>query len=244
MNLIIDIGNTAAKLVLFEQGEPIHEERTSNTTLEALPRVMERFTPGRAAMSSVIDLTDEARAALDALPIPLLTLDATTPLPVRLRYRTPCTLGADRLAAVVGAMTLRPGCELLVIDAGTCITYERVSASGIYLGGNISPGLEMRFKALRDHTARLPLVCPEGETPNIGYDTDTAIRAGVRRGFQFEIEGNINAYLEECPTLSVFLTGGNSFNFGTPEKSCIFADKYLVPRGLNRILEYNEQHHS
>ena len=175
-----------------------------------------------------------------ALAMPVLYVTGQTPAPVAVLYRTPATLGPDRLAAVVGAVTLQPGRPLLVVDAGTCVTYELVDAAGRYVGGNISPGLDMRLSALREHTARLPLVAPMGDIPAMGYDTETAIRAGVVRGIQFEIEGYIRHYREKYPDLFVFLTGGNRLNFDTRLKNCIFADKYLVPRGLDRILEYND----
>ena len=239
-NLIVDIGNTVAKLVVFENGEPISEVLTSNTALEALPGVVRTFGPTRAVVSAVVELTAEAREALDALAMPVLYVTGQTPTPVPVLYRSPATLGPDRLAAVVGAVTLQPGRPLLVVDAGTCVTYELVDAAGRYVGGNISPGLDMRLSALREHTARLPLVAPMGDIPAMGYDTETAIRAGVVRGIQFEIEGYIRHYREKYPDLFVFLTGGNRLNFDTRLKNCIFADKYLVPRGLDRILEYND----
>ncbi len=241
MNLIIDIGNTVAKLVMFDKGKPVYEEYTPNTTLEALPYVVERFTPAKAVVSTVVDLTEEVRSRINALPFSVLFVHGDTPTPAKIMYRTPQTLGADRLAAVVGAMTLKPGRNLLIVDAGTCVTYERVSADGHYLGGNISPGIDIRLKALHEYTAHLPLVVPEGPLPAIGFDTETAIRAGVMHGIQLEIEGYINRYRLKHPDLFVFLTGGTCFDFDSRLKNCIFADKYLVPRGLNRILEYNDQ---
>ena len=241
MNLVIDIGNTVAKLAVFENGEPVYDEITSNTALEALSQVAERFRPEKAVVSAVVELTEEARNRIDALAIPTLFVNGETPTPAKIRYRTPETLGPDRLAAAVGAMTVRPEHNLLIIDAGTCVTYEFVTADGEYLGGNISPGLDMRLKALHEHTARLPLIAQEGQTPVIGYDTETAIRAGVVHGVRLEIEGYIRQYQEKYPELFVFLTGGSCFDFDSRLKNCIFADKYLVPRGLNRILEYNDQ---
>lgn len=241
MNLVIDIGNTVAKLAVFANGEPVYDATTSNTALEALPHVAKRFKPAKAVVSAVIDLTEEARQRINALAIPTLFVNGNTPTPAQIRYRTPESLGPDRLAAAVGAMTIRPSHDLLIIDAGTCITYEFVTAAGEYLGGNISPGLDMRLKALHEHTARLPLIAQEGPAPAIGCDTETAIRAGVVHGIRLEIEGYIRQYQEKYPGLFVFLTGGTCFDFDSRLKNCIFADKYLVPRGLNRILEYNDQ---
>ncbi len=241
MNLVIDIGNTLAKLVVFDGGEPVYEEYTSNASLDALARVARTYRPQRAVVSTVVDLAPAARRALDGLSVPMLRVDGNTPVPLEVLYHTPHTLGADRLAAVVGAVTLRPGCNLLIVDAGTCVTYELVEASGRYLGGNISPGLDMRLRALHEHTGRLPLVDPDGPLPPLGYDTPTAIRSGVVRGLRLEIEGYIHRYREKYPDLFVFLTGGTRLDFDDRLKNCIFADKYLVPRGLNRILEYNDQ---
>lgn len=241
MNLIIDIGNTIAKLVVFDENEPIAEIHTSNQTLEALPDIIRQYPAlTRGIVSSVIDLSRTAQQQLEALPFKPIMLDGQTPVPIRIGYRTPQTLGADRLAAAVGAMTLRPGHDLLVIDAGTCITYEFVDHTGCYHGGNISPGLEMRLTALHEHTAHLPLVHPEGETPQVGYDTETAIRTGVISGIRHEIEGYIREFQTKYPDISIFLTGGNIYHFDTPSKNCIFADKFLVPRGLNRILLHNQ----
>ena len=171
----------------------------------------------------------------------MLYLGADTPLPVENLYETPRTLGYDRMAAVVGANALCPGRDLLVIDAGTCITYEFIDASGRYHGGNISPGLQMRFKALHQFTGRLPQVQAEGRLLPLGKDTDTAIRSGVLQGMEYEISGYIQTMKHKYPELLVFLTGGNEFSFDTNLKNIIFADKFLVLKGLNRILNYNDR---
>ena len=128
---------------------------------------------------------------------------------------------------------------MLIIDAGTCITYEVIDAQGNYWGGNIAPGMQMRLHALHEHTARLPLVSAEGPVPGMGYDTETAIRSGVLRGMKYEIEGYIKSMRAKYPKLLVFLTGGDKINFDSKIKNIIFADKYIVPRGLNKILDYN-----
>lgn len=239
MNLIIDIGNTLAKLVAFDGDTPIEEIRTPNTTLEALPAFLRKYSFERGIMGSVFDLTAEVEHLLDTLPFPMLRLNAETPIPIRNRYRTPHTLGSDRLAAAIGAHVQYPNRNILVIDAGTCITYEFVDAEGNYWGGNIAPGIQMRLKALHAYTARLPLVEHEGDTPDFGYDTDTAIRSGVVQGIRFEIEGYIRHFRQKYPHLLVFLTGGDKLNFDSQIKNIIFADKFIVPRGLNRILAFN-----
>lgn len=241
MNLTIDIGNTVAKLVAFSGTEPVDMVITSNKTLEALTDFVTRYSPRQCGISSVIPLADEARQQIESMRLPYIIISAHTPLPIQILYKTPETLGSDRMAAVMGAQTLRPNCDLLVIDAGSCITYDFLDAQGNYWGGNISPGLEMRLKAMNQFTARLPLVNSEGDTPAIGYNTETALRAGVMKGIEYEIEGYIHRFQEKYPNISVFLTGGNSLNFDSPLKSCIFADKFLVPRGINRILQHNDR---
>ena len=154
-------------------------------------------------------------------------------------YETPETLGYDRMAAVVGANEQFPHRDILVIDAGTCITYEFIDSKGQYHGGNISPGMQMRFKALHQFTGRLPLVDTNGRKLPMGRDTETAIRAGVMKGMEYEISGYIESMKHKYPELLVFLTGGDDFSFDSSVKSIIFADRFLVLKGLNRILNYN-----
>lgn len=239
MNLIIDIGNTVAKIAVFDGEELMDIVYDSNRTLEHLEEICARYPVEHAIVATVVDLTEEVERRLQALPCPLLRLGADTPLPVENLYETPGTLGYDRMAAVVGACARMPGKDILVIDAGTCITYEFIDAAGRYHGGNISPGLHMRFHALHRFTGRLPLVEAEGRNEPMGKDTETAIRAGVLQGIRYEMEGYIRVMKEKYPGLLVFLTGGDEFSFDTNIKSIIFADKFLVLKGLNRILAYN-----
>ena len=239
MKLIIDIGNTVAKLVAFDGDEPVEEVRTSNESLAALGAFAAKYAFTHGIVGAVREITPQAEERLQALHIPLLRFTSSTPVPITNRYRTPQTLGSDRLAAAVGARSLKPGKDLLIIDAGTCVTYEVIDALGNYWGGNIAPGMHMRLRALHDFTAKLPLVEAEGAVPGMGYDTDTAIRSGVLRGMKYEIEGYIRSMRAKYPKLLVFLTGGDKINFDTTINSIIFADKFIVPRGLNKILDYN-----
>ena len=239
MKLIIDIGNTVAKLVAFDGDEPIEEIRTSNDSLSALGAFAAKYAFTLGIVGTVKELTAEAEEQLRNLHIPILHFSHETPVPITNRYRSPKTLGADRLAAAVGARSLKPGKDLLIIDAGTCITYEVIDAKGNYWGGNIAPGMQMRLRALNEFTAKLPLVSAEGNVPGMGYDTETAIRSGVLRGMKYEIEGYIRSMRSKYPKLLVFLTGGDKINFDATIKSIIFADKFIVPRGLNKILDYN-----
>lgn len=239
VKLIIDIGNTVAKLVAFEGDEPLDELRTSNETLSGLPEFVKKHPFEKGIIATVRDISQDARALLDSMPFPVLEFNHQTPIPIHNRYRSPETLGSDRLAAAVGASTLKPGKDLLIIDAGTCITYEIIDAKGNYWGGNIAPGMHMRLRALHEFTARLPLVSAQGDVPGIGYDTETAIRSGILRGMKYEIEGYIRSMKAKYPHLLVFLTGGDEINFDSKIKNIIFADKFIVPRGLNKILDYN-----
>ena len=239
MNLVIDIGNTVAKLAAFDGDELKEVVFDSNRTLAQLPEFCKRYPFERAIAVTVVDLEGAVARSLEGLPFPVLWLDKDTPLPVQNLYETPQTLGYDRIAAVVAANACCPGRDLLVIDAGTCVTYEFVDAQGRYHGGNISPGMQMRFKALHHLTGHLPLVSAEGRMLPMGKDTETAIRAGVLKGMEYEIEGYIRRMKHKYPELLVFLTGGDDFSFDTNLKSIIFADRFLVLKGLNRILGYN-----
>jgi len=241
VKLIIDIGNTVAKMVAFRGDEPVDELRSDGGMLSGLDDFVNKHHFRCGIVGAVRNLTDSEEEALSRLTIPILRFSSSTPVPITCRYRTPETLGSDRLAAVVGASSLKPGKDLLIIDAGTCITYEVIDARGNYWGGNIAPGMQMRLRALHEFTARLPLVEAEGEVPGMGYSTETAIRSGVLRGMKYEIEGYIKSMRSKFPNLLVFLTGGDHISFDTNIKNSIFSDKYIVPRGLNKILDYNDR---
>ena len=185
----------------------------------------------------MIGLDDTVKKEFEVLGCPVIWFGSNTPTPLTIKYRTPGTLGSDRLAAAVGAWDKTPEHNLLVIDSGSAITFDFVDRNGNYHGGNIAPGIRMRLKALHDYTACLPTVDKEGDTPSIGYDTETAIRSGVIRGICHEIEGYIGEFKEKYGDVFVFLTGGDEKTLINHIKSRIFADKYLVAKGLNRILQ-------
>lgn len=243
MNLIIDIGNTCVKLVCFNEGKVVEEQRTDKDDVADLQSFCSRYPFSRGICSSVSDISEEYSAALSSLPFSMMEFKSgVTRVPIINKYSTPLTLGSDRLAAVVGANWLQPGRDVLVIDIGTCVTFDFINSSGEYLGGNISPGPTMRLKALNHFTARLPLVERRGDTPDFGTDTTTAIRSGVMNGIKYEIEGYIHSFLAKYPQLFVYLTGGVHLNLQFSENLSIFADDFIVPKGLNRILEYNNEH--
>ena len=243
MNLIIDIGNTCVKLVCFNEGKVVEEQRTDKDDAVALQSFCSRYPFSRGICSSVSDISEEYSAALSSLAFSMMEFKSgITRVPIINKYNTPLTLGSDRLAAVVGANWLQPGRDILVIDIGTCVTFDFINSVGEYLGGNISPGPTMRLKALNHFTARLPFVERRGDTPDFGTDTTTAIRSGVMNGIKYEIEGYIHSFLAKYPQLFVYLTGGVHLNLQFSENLSIFADDFIVPKGLNRILEYNNEH--
>ena len=241
MNLIIDIGNTSAKMAVFDQGKPIEVRRTSNQSLEGLEELCMHYPIRKGIISTVITPGKTINEQLEKLPFPWMKFNHETPIPIKNLYQTPHTLGPDRLAAVIGANDQEPGRDILVIDAGTCITYDFIDHEGQYWGGNISPGMNMRFKALHAFTDKLPEVKAGCNIPPYGQTTESAIQAGVIHGIEFEINGYIHQLLKNYPALLVFLTGGDDFSFDTNLKSLIFADGLLVLKGLNRILEYNDK---
>jgi len=264
MDLIIDIGNTRAKVFAFE-GDRIVEGMTTGHTLAGVEEFSKRTGCQRGIYSTTAHIPNEGKRVLASLGFEMMQLTGQTPVPVNIMYHTTETLGADRIAGIVGARSLQPEGDLLVVDTGTCITIDILDHANHYLGGNISPGLEMRLKAMNKWTAALPLIGRDGECPELGYDTDTALRSGVVWGMKYEIEGYIRAFQKKYPGLSVFLTGGDVkkldispkiTNFAgakigfSSEKAkqdlafrsdcTIFADDFLVPRGLNQILNYNK----
>lgn len=240
-NLIIDIGNSSAKVALFEGDTIIEDFRVEHEELSQLFTGKALDSDIHAAIvSSVIPLSEEVERAIKALPYPCVRMSSTLQMPFNIAYETPDTLGPDRLAAVAEAWAQKPGNNLLVIDIGSAITYDIITSDGTYRGGNISPGIGMRFKALHHFTGKLPLVKKEGNRTNIGVTTETAIREGVLQGVCYEIEGYIRAYSIKYPKLLIFLTGGGTFLLDNQTKSRTFVDSLLVVKGLNRILALNQ----
>ena len=204
LNLIIDIGNTMAKVALFDNNDIVEVLTESNYSLGCLAELCARYPIEQGIVATVIDLNEQVLTDLTALSFPLLWLNHQTPLPVVNLYETPETLGYDRMAAVVGANEQFPDKDILVVDAGTCITYEFIDSKGQYHGGNISPGMQMRFKALHQFTGRLPLIDSNGRKLPMGRDTETAMRAGVLKGIEYEISGYIESMKHKYPELLVF----------------------------------------
>lgn len=235
MNIAIDQGNTSAKIAFFEGKQLVESFRFKSLTKEDILSLLKRFSPDKGIISSVGTIDKELVTFLkEELPV-FIELDEHTPFPISIAYKTPHTLGKDRVAAVIGAYSMQKGKNLLVIDVGTAITYDFIDANGIYHGGNISPGMTSRFKALHQFTKQLPLIDENGDIPEFGYNTETAIRTGVVDGIVREIDSYILEYKKKYKVLT-FLTGGHSFFFDNKLKNSIFADGNLVLKGLNEIL--------
>ncbi|QZT36471.1 type III pantothenate kinase [Halosquirtibacter xylanolyticus] len=241
MNLIIDIGNTRIKYALFESQKLIHLESTSDFDLPLITKWVEDYPIKSAIVSDVRDVRHQIEADLMKLLSKVLFLDEKTTLPINNSYRTPETLGKDRIAAVVGAWSRFPNRNSLVIDAGTAITYDFIDQTGTYLGGNISPGLQTRFRALHDYTGKLPLLEVKAVEEEIGKDTTNAIQSGVGLGLTFEVEKYISHFSEKYHDLHVIITGGDAVFFETILKNSIFVDLNVTLIGLNRILIDNDK---
>lgn len=236
MNLIVDIGNSSAKASLFDGTAMVVRKRLGDDIAAQLDDLTRDANLNACAYSVVGVANPAIIQKLNRIAPRTLRVEGQTPTPLTNDYRTPTTLGPDRLAAAVGAATIHPHKPLLIIDAGTCLTYDFVTREGHYLGGNISPGLGMRLRALHEQTALLPLVSAEGPWPQPGRDTETAIRSGVMHGMLYEMRGYVEDFLHDVSDGHIFLTGGNAFRFDLPQAE---HSETLVETGLNRILLYN-----
>lgn len=237
MNLVVDIGNTRCKAAVMEHGSVRASCCAEHPDAEALLRLAAPWPVERAIVSSTRGGQPELLRALRRRIACVVEFTPETPVPLKNDYLTPATLGRDRLAAAVGAAALYPGRNVLVVDFGTAVTFDLVSADATFRGGCISPGLSLRFKALHDYTARLPLAEPcEGECL-AGRTTDEAVRHGVMNSLSFETEGYIARVRAQWGDVCVIFTGGDAKFFAKRIKNTIFADCNLVFVGLDRILE-------
>ncbi len=238
-NLVIDQGNSAAKAAVFSGEELVDHWRFDTLTDDELRRIAHSFTIESAIYSSVANHGEEVIVALRGMVDKVYELTSLLPLPITVGYTTPSTLGRDRLAAVAGARRLFPSRDMLVVDAGTAVTYDLLHSDGTFAGGNIAPGLWMRAEALHRMTKRLPSVDVEShvDVPMWGTDTDAAILAGVVRG----VVAEIGYYRSQLPSKSgVVVTGGDACRIAPLLDFEVAVDETLVLTGLNSILLYNE----
>jgi type III pantothenate kinase len=238
-NLVIDVGNTAVKLGVVENNLLVDKLVDGTATLDEGRAFVARHSAlPRAIVSSVRGKDDAPVRTLLGMAPQALALSPATPLPIRNLYATPATLGNDRIAAAVGANFLFPRQNVLVVDAGTAITYDVVSEQGEYRGGNISPGIALRFRALHAFTECLPLCERTDNYPDVGSDTRSAVTAGVLNGVAYEVKANVEQFTLKYPNLKVIFTGGDANFLAKRVKKTIFVYDDLVLIGLNRILEH------
>jgi type III pantothenate kinase len=240
MNIVVDFGNTYVKVALFDHGQLVWQKK------DITENASELFTPIIQQNKNVNNLIYSSSGNPSHELIDLLTehyntiaFNHKTRLPFNNTYETPQTLGLDRLALVAAAHHLYPHQNVLIVDAGTCITYDIITENGDYLGGSISPGLQMRLKALNHYTAGLPLIeLTVPKTSPIGKNTKDAILNGVIQGVVYEIDQNIERYISDFKDLTIILTGGDQHFLSTKLKNSIFASSNFQLFGLHAILEY------
>jgi type III pantothenate kinase len=242
--LCFDFGNTLLKCGVFVIDQLTEVVVLENDQPELLSQLLDKYNPERTILSSVIDHNPEVEKLL-AQKSSFLKLDASVKLPFTTPVGKPETIGADRLALAAFASFFYRDENTLVIALGSCITYNFINKYNSFNGGSISPGMQMRFKALNHYTAKLPLVKVDPMAigwnfPLIGYDTTTNILSGVLLGMVSEIDGIIDAYKEKFEKFNVLLTGGDTANFVRHLKNKIFADPFLILKGLYAISKYNE----
>ena len=236
--ICLDFGNTRQKAALFADGILKEIVILEEPLPHSVGRLLEQYDPQHLILSSVINHPPEVDRLLEARP-GYHRLSNTSKLPFTIPVGKPETMGADRLAIGAAAVYMRPGQHNLVIALGSCITYNFINKDHQFIGGSISPGMEMRFKAMHQFTAKLPLVKGEWNVPLIGYDTATNLKSGVIFGMAKEIDGMVDEYQERYSNFNVLLTGGDLGFFEPHIKNKIFADPYLIFKGLYAISQVN-----
>ena len=239
MNLTIDIGNTRVKIAVFQGNKILFNDALPLKYFKkGILKIVNETSIERAIISSVGTLKQESFGFLtDLIEVHFLTHN--TRVPFINKYKTTSSLGVDRIALVSASVVQFPNTNVLVFDVGSCITYDFINDKNEYLGGAISPGIEMRYKALNFYTANLPKLTPIDEIPKIGDSTQNSIHFGVLNGVICEIDGVIEGFKEKNQKLTIVLTGGDTIFLAKNIKSTIFANPNFLLEGLNSILMYN-----
>ena len=235
--LCLDFGNTRRKAAVFQDGNIIRHINLENDLADIQSLLLE-YKPVTSILSSVVNHLEEIEALLKA-NTRFHLLSHQSKLPFTTPVNKPDTIGTDRLALAAAAVHLHPKKNNLVIGLGTCITYNFINNKHEFIGGAISPGMEMRFKAMNQFTAKLPLVKADWNVPVIGYDTQTNLTSGVVMGISLEVDGFINEYQQRFGNFNVLLTGGDIRFLGSHIKNKIFADPDLIFKGLYAISVVN-----
>lgn len=236
--LCFDFGNTRLKAAVFTNGEFVNDLILKDGSPDEINSLINKFHPNKSIIASVIDHNLSIESLLSE-QTNFHKLTITSKLNFSTAVSKPDTIGADRLALLAAAAHHFPDKNNLIIGMGSCITYNFLNQNQLFLGGSISPGMEMRFKAMHEFTAKLPIVQPDWNLPLIGYDTKTNLQSGVIYGIINEIEGFIEKYSEKYGNFNPILTGGNTEFFATRLKSRIFADNYFLFKGLYALSELN-----
>jgi type III pantothenate kinase len=238
--LCFDFGNTRLKIAFFQNAKLAEVIVIENDEITTIGSILEKFDAQKSILSSVINHNPEIETLL-AKKTKFHKLSHLSKLPLTTPVGKPETIGADRLALTAAAVYFFPKQHNLVIGMGSCITYNFINADHEFLGGGISPGMEMRMRSLNQFTAKLPIVKPDGNVPLVGYDTVTNILSGVVMGMAKEIDGFIDLYKERYGNFNVHLTGGDLVYLAPHLKNQIFADPELIFKGLYAISEVNNQ---
>ncbi len=242
MNLIIDAGNTSVKLAAFNQGRLLQQLQLPNKdVLKGVEELINMFPGIKHGIVASVSFLEEDQLQAIASKIDLHIVDHKLKVPFTNQYASPETLGADRVGLIAAAILHYADQNTLVIDAGTCITYDMITAENIYLGGAISPGLHMRYQSLSHFTDRLPDLQPADFPDLTGNSTDNSIHSGVINGLCREIDGVIEQYQSRYEHLTVILTGGDAQFLSKRLKKAIFAHSNFLLEGLNFLLEYNKR---
>jgi len=240
MNLVIDIGNTRIKYAVFQNSKLIYDQASeAGLFLSKIKELFEKYPRINNAILSSVGTLDRKERDVVALFCKVHVLTNSSKVPFKNSYATTQTLGVDRLALAAAAFHHNPRGNTLVIDAGTCITYDMINNAGEYVGGAISPGVRMRYNAMHNQTAGLPLLDPDELLDFIGNSTKSCMHSGVINGVTQEVDGVINQYQSRFQDLTVILTGGDSHFFAKRLKNTIFANSKFLLEGLNCLLEYN-----
>ena len=240
VNLVIDIGNTQIKLALFSDRKLVTKQvYTSAEIPSVIKSLFTKYDIRDTILSSVTKTNLELLKLLESKN-GVVCFDEYTKIPIENLYQTPKTLGKDRLANAIGASQLFKNEHVLCIDIGTCIKFDIITKLGHYLGGSISPGVNMRFQSLNVFTAKLPLIERKDNPDLIGTTTNSSIQSGIQWGIEKEIDGTITEYHRQYPQLKVVLTGGDHIHFAKALKNSIFARPNLTLEGLNEVLIFNE----
>jgi type III pantothenate kinase len=236
--LCLDFGNTRLKVAVFNDDNFVEEIILPNDEMFTIERLIAIHRPEKAILSSVINHNPAIETFLAGVT-KFHKLSHLTKANFTTAVGKPETIGADRLALCAAAAHFYPGKNNLVIGLGTCITYNFINQYQQFIGGSISPGMEMRFKAMQVFTAKLPLVQAEWNFPIIGYDTKTNMQSGVIAGIAFEMDGFIDEYAQKYGNFNVVLTGGDTAYFARRLKNRIFADSNFLYKGLYALSETN-----